>query len=367
MASKIKVDNITDQDDNAVISRCGSTHTVTAEVYKADTIQDTSGNAYLAKCGTAITLGGGSDTTTVPGAAVVTGNVTGANLISSCNVVKSNEYQASDGGVIISQSGTAITIGASGDTVSLASGASQSGFGRSGSVDWETTAKTGDFTAANGEGYFVNTTSGEIIMTLPAGSAGAIVAAQDYNNTFDSNLFEIRAAGSDKINGGQDGGRIVLNTAGEGVTLVYVDATVGWRSIEQSVFTDQSVAAEYIVATGGTITTCGDFKVHRFTGPGTFTVCSAGNACGSEQVDYLVVAGGGGGAGRDVAGGAGAGGFRTSNFWGLPSPTTSPLANPTGVVVSAQGYPITVGGGAPATAPNSGAGGSGIVIIRYGV
>jgi hypothetical protein len=359
MASKIKVDNITDQDDNAVISRCGSTHTVTAEVYKADTIQDTSGNAYLAKCGTAITLGGGSDTTTVPGAAVVTGNVTGANLISSCNVVKSNEYQASDGGVIISQSGTAITIGASGDTVSLASGASQSGFGRSGSVDWETTAKTGDFTAANGEGYFVNTTSGEIIMTLPAGSAGAIVAAQDYNNTFDSNLFEIRAAGSDKINGGQDGGRIVLNTAGEGVTLVYVDATVGWRSIEQSVFTDQSVAAEYIVATGGTITTCGDFKVHRFTGPGTFTVCSAGNACGSEQVDYLVVAGGGGGAGRDVAGGAGAGGFRTSNFWGLPSPTTSPLANPTGVVVSAQGYPITVGGGGSGATCQTGPGNPG--------
>ena len=97
MASKIKVDNITDQDDNAVISRCGSTHTVTAEVYKADTIKDTSNNTYLAKCGTAITLGGGSDTTTVPGAAVVTGNVTGANLIASGNVVKSNAYQASDG------------------------------------------------------------------------------------------------------------------------------------------------------------------------------------------------------------------------------------------------------------------------------
>ena len=345
MASKIKVDNITDQDNNAVISRCGSTHTVTAEVYKADTIKDTSDNTYLAKCGTAITLGGGSDTTTVPGAAVVTGNLTGANLISSGNVVKSNEYQASDGGVIISQSGTAITIGASGDTVSLASGASQSGFGRSGSVDWETTAKTSNFTASNGEGYFINTTSGDITMTLPAGSAGAIVAAQDYNNTFDSNSLTVQAAGSDKINGGSGGGKIVLNTEGEGVTLVYVDSTVGWRSIEQSVFTDQSVTAEYIVATGGTITTCGDFKVHRFTGPGTFTVCEAGNACGSNQVDYLVVAGGGGGAGRDVAGGGGAGGFRTSNFWGLPSPTTSPLANPTGVVVSAQGYPISVGGG----------------------
>ena len=28
----------------------------------------------------------------------------------------------------------------------------------------------------------------------------------------------------------------------------------------------------FITATGGTITCCGDFKIHTFTGPGTFTV-----------------------------------------------------------------------------------------------
>ena len=33
----------------------------------------------------------------------------------------------------------------------------------------------------------------------------------------------------------------------------------------------------FIVATGGTITTCGNFKIHTFTGPGTFTVSSVGN------------------------------------------------------------------------------------------
>jgi hypothetical protein len=34
----------------------------------------------------------------------------------------------------------------------------------------------------------------------------------------------------------------------------------------------------FITATGGTITCCGDYKIHTFTGPGTFTVCSsAGN------------------------------------------------------------------------------------------
>ena len=58
------------------------------------------------------------------------------------------------------QCGTTLTLGASGDTVTLGSGASQSGFGRTGTVDWQTgSIKTATFTAVNGEGYFCNTTS----------------------------------------------------------------------------------------------------------------------------------------------------------------------------------------------------------------
>jgi hypothetical protein len=54
----------------------------------------------------------------------------------------------------------------------------------------------------------------------------------------------------------------------------------------------------FILATGGTETTCGDFKIHTFTGPGTFCVSFAGGLGGSNSVDYLVVAGGAsGGAG----------------------------------------------------------------------
>ena len=48
---------------------------------------------------------------------------------------------------ISSQCGSTLTIGQSGDTVTLASGATQTGFGRTGTVDWDTTAKTGNFTA----------------------------------------------------------------------------------------------------------------------------------------------------------------------------------------------------------------------------
>ncbi len=363
--SKIEVNEIDTQTGTTITvgSACKSV-AVPGNVVKTNAVQASDGGNIVSQCGTTNTIGAGGDTTNVPGAAVVTGNITGANLISSGNVVKSNAYQASDGGNIVSQSGTAITIGASGDTVSLASGASQSGFGRSGSVDWETTAKTGDFTATSGEGYFINTTSGEIIMTLPAGSAGAIVAAQDYNNTFDSNKFTVLAAGSNKINGGTAGGKIDLTTEGEGITLVYVDDTVGWRSIEQSVFTDQSApTAAYVTASGGTVSTVGDYKIHTFTGPGTFTVSCAGNACGSNTVDYLVLAGGGAGGGGGPgtttgAGGGGAGGFRESPGTASGSYSVSPLAGGSALSVPATAYPIVVGGGGSG-APGGGKGGNG--------
>ena len=69
----------------------------------------------------------------------------------------------------------------------LGTGATQTGFGRTGTVDWQTgSIKTSTFTAANGEGYFVDTSSGALTMNLPAGSAGAIVSIQDYTKTFET-------------------------------------------------------------------------------------------------------------------------------------------------------------------------------------
>ena len=63
------------------------------------------------------------------------------------------------------------------------------------------------------------------------------------------------------------------------------------------------------VATGGTITTCGDCKIHTFTGPGTFTVNVLAATAANNVVSYVVAGGGGGGGGSGGAGG-GAGGFR---------------------------------------------------------
>ena len=259
------------------------------------------------------------------------------------------------------QCGTTLTLGACGQTVALGSGASQSGFGRTGTVDWDTTPKTGTVTAATGSGYFVDTTSGEITVNLPVGAAGSIVAVSDYASTAASNNITITPNGSEKING--TNAVYTINTAGLAVTLVYVDSTRGWKSVTGSDADATGVVPTFIAATGGTPCTgaiCGDYKSHVFTGPGTLCVSAIGNPVGSTILDYLVVAGGGsggssapGGAGAGTGGG-GAGGFRVSNSVGcIAAPVMSPLANPTGITAAVSGYPIVVGGGGAVGGPGS--------------
>ena len=51
----------------------------------------------------------------------------------------------------------------------------------------------------------------------------------------------------------------------------------------------------FIVATGGSITTDGNYKIHTFSSNGTFEVLSKGGSGAGDQIEYLVVAGGGGG------------------------------------------------------------------------
>ena len=304
MTSKIKVDNIENQCGGAVVTKCGATTTISGSVVKADDIQ------------------------------------------------------AADGGNLINQCGTTITLGASGDTINLASGATQSGFGRTGTVDWDTTAKTASFTAVNGNGYFVNTTSGAITVTLPTSpSAGNVVAVSDYNSTAATNNITI-ARNSSNINGTAND--LLITKANSAVQLVYVDATTGWQSVTTANTDD--VSNPNLTAIGGTITSCGDYKIHTFTGPGTFTVTNESFTPANNIVSYMVVAGGGAGAKGCRTGGGGAGGFR--EYKGpADCYTASPLnGNPggTAITVTAQAYPITVGGGGPS--PTSGpfaAGGDG--------
>ena len=197
-----------------------------------------------------------------------------------------------------------VTLGDSGDTFTIPSGVSitnngtASGFGATGAVSWNTTVKTSGFTAVAGEGYFVDTTSGAITVNLPAGTAGAVVGFKDYAKTFDTNNVTLNLAGSDKAGGSTTDPKLQIE--GQAVTLVFIDSTQGWLVTDSGLQSDAN-QAEFVTATGGTITTCGNFKIHSFTGPGTFCVSCAGNAGGSNTVDYLVVGGGGGG-GMKVSG-----------------------------------------------------------------
>jgi hypothetical protein len=252
------------------------------------------------------------------------------------------------------QCGSTLTLGSSGKTVTLATGASQSGFGRTGTVDWCTTAKTSPLTAVSGKGYFINTTGGVITVTLPSSpSAGDIVALKDYASTWDDNAVTLGRAGS-KIGG--ECNDATLSTENQSVTLIYVDGTKGWQDIHDS--TANVTGLSFLTATGGnTVTTCGNFKVHTFTADGTFTVTAASAEAANNIVAYQVVAGGGGG-GENDGGGGGAGGYREGKNPPVDNYTASPLAAsaPTNAVTvsgSPGSYPITVGGGGGgAPAPN---------------
>src|SRR6056300_533720 len=208
-------------------------------------------------------------------------------------------------------------------------------------VNWQSviTADGSTFnTASASNGYFIDTTSAAHTINLPASaSLGDQIAIKDYAGTFSSNNLTIGRNGHN-IQGVANDSLISTNRAS--LLLVYVDSTKGWIYAEESNVADLQVNS-FITATGGTITTSGNFKIHTFTGDGCFAVSTigAGPTGGPANVDYLVVAGGasGGGGSGYYGGGGGAGGYRTT----FPSPGCNAGTFP----ISATTYPITVGGG----------------------
>jgi hypothetical protein len=200
-------------------------------------------------------------------------------------------------GKTVTVDATTVTLGRCGGTVSLASGASQSGFGRTGTVDWCTTAKTSPFTSVSGKGYFVNTSGGAVTVTLPASpSAGDIVSIADLNGTFDTNAVTLNR-NSSKIKGACS--NLDLKDERMSATVIYSGASQGWIAIDNA------------------------------------NVCGATLKPQTYNVQYFVVAGGGGGASSQGGvghGGGGAGGFRT-------------IACKSFSVNAGDSIPITVGAG----------------------
>ena len=169
---------------------------------------------------------------------------------------------------------TTITIGTTGQTISLAGGASSSGFGATynSGLNWTSTLVTSALTVSAGTGYFVNTSTAAITITLPSTPTfGNIVGINDYSGHASTNNITVNPNGN-KLEGGTANKLITTNK--ESVILNYVDSTRGW------------------LATSGVNNGTDALE------PNTYSI------------DFLVIAGGGGGA--QFGGGGGAGGFRTS-------------------------------------------------------
>ena len=190
-----------------------------------------------------------------------------------------------------------------GDNVYRASGVIAAAAG--GAVEWCSTVKTSAFCAAAGSGYFVNTCGGGVTVTLPStASAGDEINFTDYARTWATACKELTLdQGSLKFQG-QTCPNPEYDTEGATVKIVYSGATQGWLP-QLDKGTDDEVPQAY-------------------------------------NVQYLVVAGGGGGAGMKTGtgdtiseGGGGAGGMRV-------------VATKSFSVTKCASIPITVGGGGTA-------------------
>ena len=122
-------------------------------------------------------------------------------------------------------------------------------------------------------------------------------------------------------------------------------------------------------ATGGTVTFVSGYKIHTFTGGGTFTVSDAD---ASSAIDVLIVGGGGGGGGGYTGGGGGAGGFITTSTTisngtytvtvggggagGLASGSDGTTGNPSSITGTGLSLTTAVGGGGGGSYPGSNGG-----------
>ncbi len=136
----------------------------------------------------------------------------------------------------------------------------------------------------------------------------------------------------------QDGAGIVSFAAAGGVTINSLNGSLTMQGqyteaslIKTATNTWDLVGATnqtFIVATGGSISTSGNLKIHTFTTSGTFQITS-----GFGTVDSLTIAGGGGGGGGSGNGSGGGGGAGGMIY-------TSP-----GSIYAAGSYTVTVGAG----------------------
>ena len=199
-----------------------------------------------------------------------------------------------------------------------------------GGTSWQA-VKTSDFSAAAGEGYFVDTSSGAVTATLPASpSIGDTFEFKDYAQNFNTNNLSIDPNGN-KFEGLNDVTHKCQQNR-QSVTVTFSDSTKG-----------------YVLTASANSTASENSGLFNIVAP-------------PYTASFVVVAGGGGGNGGFGAGGGGAGGYRSSYAseasGGGGSAETALSLTPGSV------YTVTVGaGGNTGKGSDSSVSGSGITTV----
>ena len=249
------------------------------------------------------------------------------------------------------------------------------GSGGSGGTSWQPVQNT-NFIAVSGNGYGVNTATGNVTVTLPANpTAGQQINLFDYGQTFSANGVIIYSNGN-KILGNT--ANITIQSSGASVGLVYYDTIKGW--IPYNGFSSSIIGPytlNYLIVAGGGGGSGGNYhgggggaggmlsglNLSVIPGTGYSVVVGAGGAGGpsasgssgsNSSLYTLTAALGGGGGGSHIgpfaggSGGSGGGGTGGSNTGAI---------GPAGAGTAGQGNPG--GSGSSSTAPAYGAGGGG--------
>jgi hypothetical protein len=237
------------------------------------------------------------------------------------SIIKVDTIQDQDGNNIINENANTITIGKSGDTVTVASGATFVG----GGIEWQSSIVTGTtLSAVAGKGYWIDTTSNACTVTLPASaSVGDQIIFTDYARTWATNNLTIN---TNSLNyQGNTSPNPVYDTDGQTVNIVYSGATQGWIPVSDDDVTNETPQ--------------------------------------SYSIDFLVVAGGGAGGSVGNSGGGGAGGYRTSTQTVLPGNTITVTVGDGGAVATGargnNGSNSSISGSGLTTITSAGGGGGG--------
>jgi hypothetical protein len=323
------------------------------------------------------------------------------------SIIKVDTVQDQDGNNIINENANTITIGASGDTITIPSGATLANNGTAtgfASIAWQSSIVTAaTHTAAAGQGLWLDTSSNAITLTLPSSpSVGDQIIFTDYARNWATNAITLSLNGS-KFQGSTSPAP-VYNTNGQSVDIVFSGTTKGWipnSDDDVTLETPQIYLAEYFLVAGGAsggfadsaggntgggggaggvLTNYGGTKITlsktsvytATVGAGGVEIQGAPGGAGNDGgnsvlsgfgITTVTALGGGGGGGQNALpgrdGGSGGGAARGGGVSGYGN-GTAPQGNRGGAItVAGPYYPGAGGGGKGAVGQDTQSGGGG--------